>query len=207
MNTIRDSETVYIVDDDPAVRDALSLLVRSVDLQVQAFADAEQFLPACPNNTQVACLITDIWLPGMDGMALQQALLDRDSALPLIIISAHGDIPMAVEMVRKGALDFIEKPFRNHLILQRIREALQQSRSHHQAIAEQEKLQDRLHSLTPREQQVLELLVQGAPNKRVAQLLDLSPRTVETHRANVLRKMAVRSVTELAHEVTRLRHH
>jgi two-component system response regulator FixJ len=189
---------VYIIDDDASVRDALRTLVESVGLEARSFASADEFLDSDWQELMPGCVITDICLPGTTGIQLQQELLRRQIDWPIIAMSAHGDIPMAVEMLRRGAIDFIEKPFRNHLMLQRIDEALnryQQQQEKRQAF---EAVTARLQNLTPRERDVLPLLLSGESNKHVARLLSLSPRTVEIHRANILKKFEVRSVTELS---------
>ncbi len=191
---------VFIVDDDPAVRDALLTLVDSFGLRARCFDSADAFLAAYRDG-EPGCLITDICLPGTDGVQLQQRLAERGIELPLIAISAHGDIPMAVEMVRRGALDFIEKPFRNHVMLRRIQEALECDAQRRRERSLRAALQQRLQQLTPRERDVLRLLLEGQSNKRIAHDLNLSPRTVETHRANLLKKMQVDSVTALARQL------
>ncbi len=187
---------VYIVEDDAAVRDALVTLVRSVGLNAIAFDSADAFLDAMPRE-RVACILTDICMPGTDGMTLQRVLNDKGIDIPLIAISAHGDIAMAVEMVKRGAIDFIEKPFRNQVVLDRIREALQVAEAQNKDSMRQRGVVARLESLTPREHEVMSELIEGVSNKAIARRLSLSPRTVETHRAHILRKMEVESVTAL----------
>lgn len=192
---------VFIIDDDPAVRDALLTLVESVGLHGTCFADADAFLVASP-PAYAGCLITDVCLPGTDGVQLQRLLIERGMDMPLIAISAHGDIPMAVEMVRHGAVDFIEKPFRNHVLLERIREALAIAEKRQTEQSARTTLSARLGSLTPREKDIPPLLIEGASNKLIARQLSLRPRTVETHRANILRKTQTDSVTALARLLT-----
>lgn len=192
---------VFIVDDDPAVRDALVTLVESVGLKARCYPSADAFLADYTADLP-GCLITDICLPGTDGMRLQQALAERDIRIPLIAMSAHGDIPMAVEIVRRGAIDFIEKPFRNHVMLSRIHEALERDAQQRRERLMQSELHERLRSLTPRERQVLPLLVDGLSNKRIAARLQLSPRTIESHRASILRKMQADSATALARQLS-----
>ncbi|WP_078119812.1 response regulator transcription factor [Thiosocius teredinicola] len=187
---------VYIVEDDAAVRDALVTLVRSVGLNAIAFDSADAFLDAMPRE-RVACILTDICMPGTDGMTLQRVMNDKGIDIPLIAISAHGDIAMAVEMVKRGAIDFIEKPFRNQVVLDRIREALQVAEAQNKDSMRQRGVVARLESLTPREHEVMSELIEGVSNKAIARRLSLSPRTVETHRAHILRKMEVESVTAL----------
>ena len=194
------NQRVFIIDDDPAVRDALVTLVESVGLNAEEFASADAFLTHY-NHATPGCLITDICLPGMDGIQLQQVLKERQISLPLIAISAHGDIAMAVKMVRKNAIDFIEKPFRNHVMLQRIHEALEIDKQQRQLRANEETRRARLDRLTPRERETLTLLLDGKSNKIIARELSISPRTIETHRANILRKMQADSVTALAKQI------
>lgn len=187
---------VFIIDDDAAVRDAVLTLVESVGLRGTCFTDADAFLSS-PPPAYAGCLITDVCLPGTDGVQLQRILAERGMDMPLIAMSAHGDIAMAVEMVRRGAIDFIEKPFRNHVLLERIRDGLAIAEQRHSAQTAKSSLSTRLGSLTPREKDILPLLVDGRSNKAIASELALSPRTVETHRANILRKMQTDSVTTL----------
>src|SRR6056297_965616 len=191
-----DEQSVFIVDDDDAVRDALGMLVRSIKLKAREFASAEEFLDAYDPD-QPGCLITDVCLPGTDGLGLQQILKERNISIPIIVISGHGDIPMSVHMVREGALDFLEKPFKNHHVLQRIREALHHDARRREQARSTADIRERYTSLTPREKQVADLLVEGAPNKVIASRLNLSTRTVEAHRATVMRKMGVRSAPAL----------
>ncbi|MDZ7754213.1 MAG: response regulator [Gammaproteobacteria bacterium] len=188
---------VFIVDDDPAVRDALAVLLSSMNLHSRGFESADAFLAAYDKD-QPGCLITDVCLAGIDGMALQRILKERNSTLPIIVISGHGDIPMSVHMVREGALDFLEKPFRNHVMLRLVREALEidaEWRARHHAHAA---IRERYAELTTREKEIAAMLAEGEPNKVIAARLKISPRTVEAHRANVLRKMEVTSAVALA---------
>lgn len=191
-----DEQCVFIVDDDDAVRDALRMLVRSIKLKAREFASAEEFLDAYDPD-QPGCLITDVCLPGTDGLGLQKILKERNISIPIIVISGHGDIPMSVHMVREGALDFLEKPFKNHHVLQRIKEALDHDSRRREQARSTADIRKRYTSLTPREKQVADLLVEGAPNKVIASRLNLSTRTVEAHRATVMRKMGVRSAPAL----------
>ena len=195
---------VYIVDDDPAVRDALSILVRSLHFNPEQYDSADTFLTHYDPN-QPGCLITDVCLPGIDGPTLQQYLIQAGDKRPIIVISGHGDIPLAVKMVRLGAIDFIEKPFRNHTVLNRIQEAVKLDRQQRNRIRDERDCLQHYQQLTPREKEVLEHLIEGTPNKVIAAKIAISPRTVETHRANILRKMQVDSVTCLTQKITRLR--
>ena len=192
--------TVFLVDDDEAVRDSLSLLMKSVSLASQSFASAAEFLadydPDCPG-----CLILDIRMPGMSGMELQQKLIDMRAILPIIFITGHGDIPMAVEAMQRGAIDFIPKPFRDNELLDRINKALEDDRANREELVERDEVEKRIQKLTPRETQVLELVVQGKANKVIAGDLEVSQRTVEIHRARVMEKMQVRSLAQLVRAV------
>jgi len=188
--------TVFLVDDDEAVRDSLSLLMKSVSLPSQSFASAAEFLagydPNCPG-----CLILDIRMPGMSGMELQQKLIDMRAILPIIFITGHGDIPMAVEAMQRGAIDFIPKPFRDNELLDRINKALEIDKLSRESSVERDEVEKRIEKLTPREEQVLQLVAQGKANKVIASDLNVSQRTVEIHRARVMAKMQVRSLAEL----------
>ena len=194
------SPTVFLVDDDEAVRDSLGLLMKSVALASQSFSSADEFLaefdPDCPG-----CLVLDIRMPGMSGMELQQKLIEMRAILPIIFISGHGDIPMAVEALQRGAVDFIPKPFRDHELLSRINKALEDDRKNRDTLVEREEVEKRINKLTAREEQVLELVVQGKANKVIAGDLEVSQRTVEIHRARVMEKMKARSLAQLVRMV------
>jgi two-component system response regulator FixJ len=188
--------TVFVVDDDAAVRQSLALLVRSVGLNVEAFASAQDFL-AIFSPTLAGCLVLDIRMPGMSGLDLQRTLEERGSHLPIIFITGHGDVAMAVHAMRTGALDFIEKPFRDQELLDRIHQALLVDRTRRAKLEEDVAVRQRLANLTPREREILARIVQGQANKVIAIDLGLSERTVEIHRAKVMTKMDVRSLAEL----------
>jgi RNA polymerase sigma factor (sigma-70 family) len=195
--------TVFLVDDDEAVRDSLGLLMKSVALTSRSFASAGDFLAAYDPDSP-GCLILDIRMPGMSGMELQQKLIDMRAKLPIIFITGHGDIPMAVEAMQRGAVDFIPKPFRDDELLDRINRALETDRKNRDSLVEREVIEERIERLTPREKQVLELVVQGKANKVIAGDLDVSQRTVEIHRARVMEKMQVRSVAQLVRMVLQI---
>ena len=198
-----ESQNVYIVDDDAAVRDALSILVQSVGLTPFEYESANLFLEEFELH-QKGVLITDIYLPGMDGVALQKHLIKMGSHMPIIVMSGHGDIPMAVKMIHRGALDFIEKPFRNHQMLERIQQALSQDEEQRANDINNDQLQQYLSGLTAREKEVLSYLIHGHQNKVVARKMYVSPRTIEAHRANILRKMKSKSIVKLAQQITSL---
>ena len=195
--------SVYIVDDDAGVRDALAWLLRSRRLGSHVFDSAEAFL-AVVDGAQLpprpACLLLDVRMPGMSGMTLFERLVERGlhRALPVIFLTGHGDVPTAVSMVKRGAFDFCEKPFSDNALVDRIEQALAQSATVVQAQKVQAQLRLRLGELTEREHAVMQLVVEGLPNKRIADQLDISVRTVEVHRARVFDKMDVKSAVELA---------
>ena len=194
---------VYIVDDDDEVRESLADLVDSVGLTAEMFANAPAFL-AHYSSEHVGCVLLDIRMPGMSGLELQQALDERGSSLPIIFISGHGDIPMAVDAMRRGAVDFIEKPYRDQDLLDRVNAAVEAGRKRQSEQAEIDAIARRIESLTPREREVMGLIVQGHANKVIAIDLGLSQRTVEVHRARVMEKMGVRSLAQLVRDHGRL---
>ena len=187
--------TVYVVDDDADVRDSLRTLLEASDFLVETFDSAGAFLSAPRSNA--ACLVTDVRMPGMDGMALQEELVSRQMDIPVIIMTGHGDIPLAVKAMRAGAVDFLEKPFDQETMIASVKRALQEYASTHEPNAAAQAARAQLSSLTEREQQVLDLLVLGKPNKVIAYDLKISPRTVEIHRARVMEKANARSLAEL----------
>ena len=191
--------TVFIVDDDDAVRDSLGLLMKSVGLKARVFDSAESFLENYkPADT--GCLVLDIRMPGMSGIELQRELSNRKGELPIIFITAHGDIPMAVEAVRNGALDFVQKPFDDKELVGKIEKALSESQQRQEDDLERAEIRRRASTLTAREQEVMSQVVQGKANKVIAGDLGVSQRTVEIHRARVMEKMQAGS---LAHRVRR----
>ena len=188
--------TVFIVDDDAAVRKGMQLLLRSVGRPAEIFASAEDFLEQY-DSERAGCLVLDIRMPGLGGLELQERLLARGSSIPIIFITGHADVPMAVEAMQKGAFDFIEKPVRDQELLERIADALdadRRQRARHEVFSG---IEERLARLTKRERQVMELVVRGKANKVVAWELGTSQRTVEIHRARVMEKMQARSLAEL----------
>ncbi|MEN9726745.1 MAG: hypothetical protein RL434_1111 [Pseudomonadota bacterium] len=198
------SGTVYVIDDDAAVRDSLALLVRSVGLESRTFASATEFLGAFDSGMD-GCLVVDIRMPGMSGLDLQQALNERGCRLPLLFITGHGDVAMAVRAMRAGALDFIEKPFRDQELLDRINQALTLSAQQRSTLAEVAEIRARIATLTPREREIMDRIVAGQANKVIAVELGLSERTVEIHRAKVMSKTRVHSLAELVTLVARAR--
>jgi len=188
--------TVYIIDDDDGMRRALSLLLNTVGYKTSAFANPGEFLAQFEPDTH-GCLVLDIRMPGMSGLELQQHLNRTGSMLPVIFITGHGDVPMAVQAMKEGAFEFIQKPFRDQDLLDRINHAIQQDAENRNTLARRADVVRRLESLTPRERQVMDMVVDGAANKVIAIDLDLSERTVEIHRAKVMEKMGARSVAHL----------
>jgi RNA polymerase sigma factor (sigma-70 family) len=188
---------VYVVDDEASIRDSLAMLLRSVGLASRTFTDAKSFLAAYEPRPDT-CLIADVRMPGMSGIELQEALRSRGAALPIIIITGHGDIAMAVRAMKAGAADFIEKPFHDQTLLDAVHRALARSADPRaEAALDGDELGRRLATLTPREREVMALVVEGRPNKTVATRLGLSTRTVEVHRAKAMEKMQAHSLADL----------
>ncbi len=188
--------TVYIVDDDDAVRNSLRLLLKSVGLTAVALPTAQEFLSTY-DPQQPGCLILDVRMPGMSGLELQQQLNVRGAVIPVIFITGHGDIPMAVEAMQHGAFDFLQKPFRDQDLIDRIQRALAKDRTNRAELTERSRVRERFESLTPREREVLALVTSGKPNKVMAAELGVSQRTVEIHRARVMEKMHASSLAQL----------
>jgi two-component system response regulator FixJ len=191
---------IYIVEDDEAVRDSLSLILESVGHQVQAFATADAFLNAYSPNMS-GCIVLDIRMPGMDGMELQNRLNSMNSILPIIFVTGHGDVPMAVEAMQRGAMDFVQKPYREQELLGKISAALKLDEENRQSLQEKQTIIEQLASLTPREHEVMEGMVAGKANKVIAYDLDISQRTVEIHRARVMEKLNAKSLAHLVRMV------
>ena len=194
---------VYIVDDDAGVREALAWLLRSRRLLSESFDSAETFdamLKAQAAPCRPCCLLLDVRMPGMSGLALFDLLLARGelAGMPVIFLTGHADVPTAVDAVKRGAFDFYEKPFSDNALVDRIEQALAQSGAHLEQLRQRSSLQVRLHDLTERERDVMDLVVAGLPNKLIADQLDISVRTVEVQRARVFDKMQVKSAVELA---------
>ena len=192
--------TVFVVDDDEAVRTSLRLLLKSVGLPVETFASAQEFLDQF-DPSRAGCLVLDIRMPGMSGLELQQHLNDRHSIMPIVFITGHGDVPMAVEAMQAGAVDFIQKPFRDQDLIDRINRALEKDREMRAALRERDEIRRRMSQLTPREREVLELVTQGKANQVIAGDLNVSQRTVEIHRARVMEKMGANSLAHLVRMV------
>ena len=196
------SLTVFIVDDDHAVRDSLADLIDSVGLNTETYPSAQDFLTDYTPD-RCGCLVLDIRMPGMSGLELQDELVRRGASLPIIFITGHGDIPMAVQAMRLGAYDFIQKPFREQELLDRINKALESGIEKRLLQLEYQTVKAHIQTLTPREKEVMDMIVTGKPNKVIAIDLGLSQRTVEVHRANVMDKLQVHSLADLVRLVTR----
>jgi len=189
-------EIVFVVDDDADARDSLCALLESAGVASEAHESARAFLNAYQPG-RPACLIADIRMPDMDGLELQEELNRRNAGLPVIVVTGHADVPLAVRAMKAGAVDLIEKPFDDTLLLASVTRALAQAHGAREQAAVIEAAKTRIASLSVRERQVLELLVAGQPNKIIAFELDISPRTVEIHRAHVMEKMEAKSLSDL----------
>ena len=194
---------VFIVDDDDAVRESLEFLMKSIDQSSESYASAKDFLNAYTDKP--GCLLLDIRMPGMSGIELQEELKKRDIHIPIIFITGHGDVPMAVKAIQAGAADFIQKPFRDQELIDRIREVLVEDSQNRADLAERSEILQRMDTLTEREREVMEQVVVGKANKVVAIDLSVSQRTVEIHRANVMEKMKAKSLAQLVRLVMRAR--
>jgi FixJ family two-component response regulator len=187
---------IYVVDDDDGMRRALDTLLSTVGYRTAVFSRPSEFLAKFKSDA-AGCLVLDIRMPDMSGLELQQHLNKSGSMLPVIFITGHGDVPMAVQAMKEGAFEFIQKPFRDQDLLDRINHALKLDAENRSTVARRTEVQHRLESLTPREHQVMDMVVDGAANKVIAIDLNLSERTVEIHRAKVMEKMGARSVAHL----------
>ena len=188
--------TVFIVDDDAAIRHAMRALLDSVNLPCEIFASADEFLDKVADR-RPGCLVLDIRMPGLGGLERQQELNRRGTRTPIIFITGHGDVPMAVEAMQNGALDFIQKPFRDQDLLDRVTDALKTDRQRRDEEQHQSDVAGRIDTLTNREREVFDLVVTGKPNKVIAYELGVSQRTVEIHRSRVMEKMQARSLADL----------
>jgi two-component system, LuxR family, response regulator FixJ len=188
--------TVFVVDDDEGVRDSLRFLLKSVGLATKTVASATEFL-ASYNVNQPGCLVLDVRMPAMSGLELQQQLNLRGAVIPVIFITGHGDIPMAVEAMQHGAFDFLQKPFRDQDLIDRLQKALAKDAENRTDLREHDQIRSRFETLTPREHEVLVLMVRGLPNKIMAAELGVSQRTIEIHRARVMEKTTARSLAHL----------
>jgi two-component system response regulator FixJ len=187
---------VHLIDDDEDVRRALAFLLGTAGLAVKVYESASTFLERC-EDFQSGCVVSDVRMPGIDGVELLRQLQQRRARIPVVIMTGHADVPLAVAAMKGGAVDFIEKPFADEVLLTAIQAAFERDRNSGRPAGETAQIQGRLTSLTPREKEVLDGLLAGHPNKTIAYDLGLSPRTVEVHRANVMTKMGASSLPEL----------
>jgi len=196
--------TVFVVDDDISVRESLELLIRHEGMEVETFRSAQEFL-ARPRASVPSCLVLDVSLPGVNGLELQKRISSEQQDMPIIFITGYGDIPMTVQAMKAGAVEFLTKPFADHLLLNAVRSALDRSAAHLARHEELQALKARHARLTPREREVMSLVVVGLLNKQVADELDISEITVKAHRGCVMRKMQADSFAELVNMASRLR--
>lgn len=187
---------VHVIDDDEAMRQSLAFLFRAARIQAETHKSAAAFLSALP-QLKAGCVVTDVRMPGLSGLELLRRLRELNIGVPVIVITGHGDVPLAVEAMKSGAADFLEKPFDDEALLGAVRSALSQNATDHERQAQKSAITDRLASLSNRERDVLEGLVAGNPNKTIAYDLGISPRTVEIYRANVMTKMQAGSLSDL----------
>jgi len=187
---------IHIVDDDDAVRDALYVLMCSQDIPAQTYASAEDFLDQHA-QFKLGCLLLDVRMPGMNGLQLLKELNKQNISIPVIFITGHGDVTMAVEAMKAGAIDFIEKPFDNEYLLNRVNNCLSECLNINNTNEQRQQIEAMIETLTSRERQVMELLLEGKQNKVIARELDISPRTVELHRAKVMKKLDAHSLSDI----------
>ncbi len=193
-------QTVYVVEDDEAVRDSLELLLKSDSKPVKTYESADAFLKDY-SDKMAGCIVLDIRMPGMDGMELQKKLNDKHSILPIIFVTGHGDVPMAVDAMKEGAVDFIQKPYREEALLEKIEAALEQDQEQRKSLDEKQEIIRRVKSLTPREREIMDRMIAGQANKVIAIELEISQRTVEIHRSRVMHKMGTHSLAHLVRMV------
>lgn len=191
-----EEQTVFLVDDDAAIRESMALMLDQAGLRVRTFPCAAAFLDAC-GPAEPGCLVLDLRMPDMSGLELQRILRDRGYTLPIVFLSAFGDVPTTVRAIQGGALDFLEKPVSMEVLLERIRRSLEEDRGRRGLAAQQRQVRALFGQLTPREREVMELAIKGLVNKAIASQLGISPRTVENHRARLMEKLEVRNVAEL----------
>jgi FixJ family two-component response regulator len=191
---------VFVVDDDDAVRDSLALLMKSVGLAVETYPSARDFLDHF-DPERIGCLVLDVRMPGMSGIELQERLAKRNATLPIIFVTGHGDVPMAVHALRAGAVDFIQKPFSDQALLDRIQQSLEEHARRRGEDVKKAAIRERIAGLTPREREVMSMVIEGKANKVIAIDLGVSERTVEIHRARVMEKMQASSLPDLVRMV------
>ncbi|WP_339668611.1 response regulator [Dasania marina] len=187
---------VHIIEDDDAVRDSLQMMLESIGQKTKAFANADSFL-SIYNQEMAGCIVLDIRMPGMNGMELQRQLNELNSILPIIFVTGHGDVPMAVEAMQQGAIDFVQKPYREQELLDKIATAMALDEDNRASLQQRQLIMQRMNDLTPRERDVMQLMVEGKANKVIAIDLEISQRTVEIHRARVMEKLNANSLAHL----------
>jgi FixJ family two-component response regulator len=192
----QDDPAIFVVDDDVSVREALKNLFRSVGLTVETFSTAQEFFSS-KRSSAPACLVLDVRLPGLSGLDVQRQLAEANSEMPIIFITAHGDIPMSVRAMKAGAVEFLPKPFRDQDLLDAVRQAIDRDRQARRRQAEKADLRERYESLTSREQEVMGFVVQGFMNKQIAAKLGISEPTVKLHRGRLMQKMLAESLADL----------
>lgn len=205
-NEIQKKSTVFIIDDDEAVRDSLKMLANSVGHQVKTFSSPENFLN-CYDENSPGCIVLDIRMPGMSGLELQSQLNHMHCILPIIFITGHGDVPMAVKAIKNGAMNFIQKPFRDQELLDFIHDALKLDTQQRKELLSHKEILRRLSTLTDREQEILQHVISGKANKVIAADINLSQRTVEIHRARVMEKMGTKSLAHLVQQMMQIKDH
>lgn len=196
MMETKHTQTVFVVDDDPAMRDAMATLLQTTGLPTRTFASAREFLDTFHPETR-GCLLLDVRMPDMSGLELHRHLSSQGATIPVILVTAHGDVPMAVQAIKEGAFDFIEKPFHEERLLQRVHACLATDTELASQEESQSAARERLEQLSARELEVLDGIMAGQQSKVIAEKLGISPRTVDVHRTNILKKAQVRSVAEL----------
>ena len=199
----QEASIVFVVDDDPSVRRAIKLLLESIGLEVELFGSAQEFLPSGPTKGP-SCLILDVRLPGVSGLDFQRQLAEANINIPIIFISAHGDVPMTVRAMKAGAVEFLTKPFRDQDLLDAVQSALERDRARRQREAEIATLRERFKSLSPREREVVAMVVSGMLNKQIAAEIGITENTVKVHRSRAMEKMQAKSLAGLVKMVERL---
>jgi two-component system, LuxR family, response regulator FixJ len=198
--SVNEEPTVFVVDDDRAMRKSLRWLLESVELRVETFDSARDFLEKYQPH-RPGCVVLDVRMPGMSGLELQDYLREQVVEIPIIIITGYGDVPMAVRAMKAGAHDFIEKPVCDQVLLEHIHNAIEIDRKHRQVLAENQEIMERLRTLTNREAEVMDFVVQGLSSKEIAEKLGVSFKTIEAHRAKIMKKMGANNVSHLIHMV------